>query len=310
MAPSISPEALLARLERVVGEENVSSDEPMSEHTTFEVGGPADLFVEPVTSEQICEVVEICREAGVDFRVIGRGSNLLVSDDGFRGVVICTAGALDNAGVDGRTMRCDAGVSLADAAEMACELGLSGLEFASGIPGTVGGAVFMNAGAYDGQIADVIGEARVLDPETGEIFDLSAKELELGYRTSKVRRDGLVCLWATFNLKPGEMENIRATIDDLTARREEKQPLEMPSAGSTFKRPEGYFAGKLISDAGLRGCKVGGAQVSEKHAGFVVNAGGATAADILNLIRHVQDEVRSQFGVELEPEVQMMGRFD
>ena len=298
--------SLKARLERIVGEENVLTDEPMSEHTTFEVGGPADLFVTPVTADQLIDVMRECREAKAQTFVMGNGSNLLVSDAGFRGVVVCTAGALDNATVDGKTMRCEAGVSLRDASEMAYELGFSGLEFACGIPGSVGGAVFMNAGAYGGQMADVIESVHALCPDGSEI-DIPIAELEAGYRTTRVRTEGLVVLWATFRLDPADAETIRATMDDLTAQREEKQPLEMPSAGSTFKRPEGYFAGKLISDAGLRGCKVGGAQVSEKHCGFVVNAGGATAADICGLIAHVQDEVERQFGVRLEPEVQMLG---
>lgn len=297
---------MIARLTRIVGEENVLIDEPMSRHTTFEVGGPADIFVTPVTCEQVVAVLGTCADAGVPCFVMGNGSNLLVADEGFRGVVLCTAGALDNAGVDGWTMRCEAGVSLKDASEMAYELGLSGLEFACGIPGSVGGACFMNAGAYGGQMADVLESVHVVSPE-GVEQDIPVGELEAGYRTTRVRTDGLVVLWATFKLVPGDPDRIRATMDDLTARREEKQPLDMPSAGSTFKRPEGYFAGKLIQDAGLRGARVGGAQVSEKHCGFVVNAGGATASDIRALIHHVQSEVERQFGVKLEPEVRMLG---
>lgn len=297
---------LVARLVRIVGEENIATDEPMSRHTTFEVGGPADVFVTPVTAEQLVDVLATCREAGAPVFVMGNGSNLLVADEGYRGVVVCTAGALDNAGVDGRTMRCEAGVSLKDASEMACELGLSGLEFACGIPGSVGGACFMNAGAYGGQMADVLESVHVV-AQDGTERDIPVAELEAGYRTTRVRTEDLVVLWATFALAPGETERIRATMDDLTARREEKQPLDMPSAGSTFKRPEGYFAGKLIQDAGLRGARVGGAQVSEKHCGFVVNAGGATASDVRALIHHVQTEVERQFGVRLEPEVRMLG---
>ena len=297
---------LRTRLERIVGEENVLADEPMSEHTTLEVGGPADLFVTPVTAGQAVDVMGECRAAGVPAFVVGNGSNLLVSDDGYRGVVVCTAGSLDNATVDGRTMRCEAGVSLADASEMACELGLSGLEFACGIPGSVGGAAYMNAGAYGGQMADVIESVHVLSPDGAEL-DIPVDELGAGYRTTRVRTDGLVVLWVTFRLDHGDADDIRAMMDDLTAQREAKQPLEMPSAGSTFKRPEGHFAGKLISDAGLRGCRIGGAQVSEKHCGFVVNADGATAADVRALIAHVQDEVERQFGVRLEPEVQILG---
>jgi UDP-N-acetylmuramate dehydrogenase len=303
--PAIDRQSLVPRIVRIVGEENVALDEPMSEHTTFQVGGPSDLFVTPVTSDQVRDVLEVCQDAGAPVFVMGNGSNLLVADEGYRGVVVCTAGALDNAHVDGHTIRCEAGVSLSDASEMACELGLSGLEFACGIPGTVGGAVFMNAGAYGSETANVLREARVLTPELAE-RTLSADELAFGYRTSRVRTDGLICLSATFDLDPGDPEEIRATMDDLMERRREKQPLDMPSAGSTFKRPEGHFAGKLISDAGLKGCRIGGAMVSEKHAGFVVNDGTATAADIRALIAHVQDEVERQFGVRLEPEVRML----
>jgi UDP-N-acetylmuramate dehydrogenase len=303
--PPVDRESLVPRIVRITGEENVALDEPMSEHTTFEIGGPADLFVTPVTSDQVHDVLEVCRDAGAPVFVMGNGSNLLVADEGYRGVVVCTAGALDNAHVDGRTIRCEAGVSLSDASEMACELGLSGLEFACGIPGSVGGAVFMNAGAYGSEIAAVLREARVLTPDLDE-RTLSGEELEFGYRKSRVRTDGLICLAATFDLVPGEPDEIRATMDELQERRREKQPLDMPSAGSTFKRPEGHFAGKLISDAGLKGFSIGGAMVSEKHAGFVVNTGGATASDVRELIAHVQDEVERQFGVRLEPEVQML----
>ena len=203
-------------------------------------------------------------------------------------------------------MTCEAGVSLKEAAEMACELGLTGLEFACGIPGTVGGACFMNAGAYNGCIADVLESVRVITPE-GDIKQLSCDELDFGYRQSRIRAEGLIVMEATFALHHGDPEQIRAKMDDLTARREEKQPLDMPSAGSTFKRPESHFAGKLISDAGLQGYQVGGAAVSTKHAGFVVNLGGATSADVHAVIEHVQDEVERQFGVRMEPEVRFLG---
>lgn len=297
------------RLKDVVGEENVLLDEPMSEHTTFEIGGPADLFVIPETPEQAVDVIAACREAGEPFFVLGRGSDLLVSDEGYRGTIIAMADALDDVEVDGTHMTCQAGVTLVDAAEMACTLGLTGLEFACGIPGTVGGAVFMNAGAYDGETKDVLESVRALDPATGEVIDIDADDMQMGYRTSRVRTEGLLVLSATFALEEGDDSQIRATMEDLTERRESKQPLDMPSAGSTFKRPEGYFAGKLITDAGLRGCRIGGAQVSEKHAGFVVNAGGATAEDVCGLIHHVQAEVERQFGVRLEPEVRFLGEF-
>ena len=301
----VTPE-LLERLASIVGAECVFVDEPMSEHTTFEIGGPADVYVVPDTCDRTRVVIETVRAAGVPLFVLGRGSDLLVSDEGYRGVVLAVGDGITDLTVEGENLVCEAGVTLADAAEMACALGLSGLEFACGIPGTVGGAVFMNAGAYGGQIADVLVSIRALTPD-GERVELGVDELAMGYRTSRVKTDGLIVLSATFELEKADEEGIRARMDDLTRQREEKQPLELPSAGSTFKRPEGYFAGKLIMDAGLKGYQVGGAAVSEKHAGFVVNVGGATAADVHAVIEHVQAEVLRQFGVALEPEVLFLG---
>lgn len=299
-------EPLEWRLRAIVGEDNVLVDEPMSEHTTFKVGGPADLYVIPEDAGEVREVLRACDEAGVDRFVLGRGSDLLVSDEGYRGVIVAVADGLTGVAVDGTEITCQAGVDLREASEMACELGLSGLEFACGIPGSVGGACFMNAGAYGGCIADVLKCVRVVTPD-GSVDTIDAADLDLGYRRSRVASDGLVVLSATFDLEKGDPEKIRATMDDLTRQREEKQPLELPSAGSTFKRPEGYFAGKLIMDAGLQGYRVGGAEVSRKHAGFVVNVGGATAADVHAVIEHVQDEVERQFGVRLQPEVRFLG---
>ena len=299
-------EPLEWRLRAIVGEENVLVDEPMSAHTTFEVGGPADLYVIPESFDELRDVLLACDEAGVERFVLGRGSDLLVSDEGCRGVIVAVGDGLVGVSVDGTEMTCQAGVDLREASEMACELGLSGLEFACGIPGSVGGACFMNAGAYGGCIADVLKCVRVLMPD-GSVDVVDACDLELGYRKSRVASDGLVVLSATFDLEKGDPEKIRATMDDLTRQREEKQPLELPSAGSTFKRPEGYFAGTLIMDAGLQGYRVGGAEVSRKHAGFVVNVGDATAADVHAVIEHVQDEVERQFGVRLQPEVRFLG---
>jgi UDP-N-acetylmuramate dehydrogenase len=293
------------KLRSIVGEDNVLEGEPMSGHTTFKIGGPADLFVIPEDPEEVRDVVAACREAGEPYFVLGRGSDLLVSDDGYRGVIIAIADGLVNVSVDDEVMTCQAGVSLREASEMACELGLTGLEFACGIPGSVGGACFMNAGAYDGCIADVLASVRALMPD-GSICDIDADDLQMGYRTSRVRTEGLVVLSASFKLHEGDPEAIREKMDDLTQRRESKQPLELPSAGSTFKRPEGHFAGKLISDAGLQGYRMGGAEVSTKHAGFVVNVDNATAADVHAVIEHVQDEVERQFGVRLEPEVRFL----
>lgn len=299
-------EPLAWRLRAIVGEENVLENEPMSAHTTFRVGGPADLYVIPEDFDEVRDVLRACDEADVDRFVLGRGSDLLVSDDGYRGVIVAVADGLTGVSVDGTEMTCQAGVDLREASEMACELGLSGLEFACGIPGSVGGACFMNAGAYDGCVADVLKCVRVLRPD-GSFETIDVADLNLGYRRSRVATDGLVVLSATFALQRGDGERIRAKMDDLTARREEKQPLELPSAGSTFKRPEGHFAGKLIMDAGLQGYQVGGAAVSKKHAGFVVNVDDATAADVHAVIEHVQDEVERQFDVRLEPEVRFLG---
>ena len=294
------------RLRAIVGEENVSQMEPMSEHTTFRIGGPADLYVVPDDVEEVADVIAACREEHVPYFVLGCGSDLLVSDDGYRGVIVALADGLTNVSVDGEEMTCQAGVTLKEASEMACELGLSGLEFACGIPGSVGGACFMNAGAYGGCTADVLESVRALMPD-GSVQTIPADELNLGYRQSRVKDDGLVVLSATFSLREDDPENIRARMDDFTRRREEKQPLELASAGSTFKRPEGFFAGKLITDAGLKGYQVGDAAVSKKHAGFVVNLGNASAADVHAVIEHVQDEVDRQFGVRLEPEVRFLG---
>lgn len=299
-------ELLAQRLRAIVGESNVLVDEPMSGHTTFEVGGPADVFVTPCSFDEVREVLLACDEAGAERFVLGRGSDLLVSDAGYRGVIVSLSEGLTGVSVDGCEVTFQAGVDLREASKTACELGLSGLEFACGIPGSVGGACFMNAGAYGGCVADVLARVCVLTPG-GEQRTLDVDELDLGYRQSRVANEGLVVLSATFSLQSGDTEKIRATMDDLMRRREEKQPLELASAGSTFKRPEGYFAGKLIMDAGLMGYRVGGAAVSEKHAGFVVNLGGATAADVHAVIEHVQAEVERQFGVRLEPEVRFLG---
>ena len=294
------------RLRSIVGDDNVALDEPMSKHTSFRIGGPADLFVTPDDIDELRDVIAACRAAGVPHFVLGCGSDLLVADEGYRGVIVSCTKGLVNVAIDGETMACQAGVPLREASEMACELGLSGLEFACGIPGSVGGACFMNAGAYGGCVADVLESVRCLMPD-GTQQSLPVEELALGYRASRVRDEGLVVLSATFRLHEGDQDDIRARMDDFTQRRRKKQPLELPSAGSTFKRPEGHFAGKLITDAGLKGYAHGGAGVSTKHAGFVVNNGGATAADVHAVIRHVQDEVERQFGVRLEPELRFLG---
>ena len=292
-------------LKNIYLENEIMIDENMSDHIYFKVGGKADILLTPSTIEQLAETVKICKENSIPYYIIGNGSNLLVKDGGIRGIVIDLT-RLNKIQSKGNFIKAEAGVLLKDVSDRAVENSLTGFEFACGIPGSVGGAVFMNAGAYDGEIKNVILEAEVLDAD-GNIIVLNRDELELGYRTSKVMKENFIVVSAIFQLELGDKEKIEARVNELTAKREEKQPLEYPSAGSTFKRPEGYFAGKLIQDAGLKGYSIGGAAVSEKHSGFVINKGGATAKDILDLIKHIQDEVLDQFGVELHPEVRILG---
>ena len=282
--------------------------EPMKNHTTFRIGGPADILALPKTPEEVEKVVRFCNEHAQPYYVIGNGSNLLVSDEGYRGLVLQLYRNFNDIQVNGETITVQSGAMLAAVARMAYQNHLTGLEFASGIPGTIGGAVVMNAGAYGGEIKDVLREVTVLTKE-GEVRTVPADDLELGYRTSVIPKNGWIVLGAVLQLKKGDPEQIRARMDELKEQRITKQPLDLPSAGSTFKRPEGYFAGKLIMDAGLRGFTVGGAQVSEKHCGFVVNRGGATAADVWTLICEVKRRVKEMSGVELEPEVKLLGRF-
>ena len=291
-----------------LGSDNVYRNEPMKKHTTFRIGGPADYYLCPHSAKEIQKVVEICREEKLPYFILGNGSNLLVSDQGYRGVVIQLWKNVSDIRVEGCLIHAKAGASLAKIAAEALEEGLTGMEFAAGIPGTLGGAVVMNAGAYGGEMKDILKEVLVMDQQ-GRIFTLEKKDLKLGYRTSAVKEKGYIVLAAVLELWPGDREEIRKLMEDLKQKRVEKQPLDLPSAGSTFKRPEGYFAGKLIMDAGLRGFSVGGAQVSEKHCGFVVNTGGASASDVLTLIREVQKRVREKFGVELETEVKFLGEF-
>ena len=280
-------------------------NEPMSRHTTFRVGGPADLVFLPESGEQVAAALKAAQSAGVPAYVIGNGSNLLVKDGGIRGLVIVLGEGMSAVSREGNTITAQAGASLARVAAFAQSEGLSGLEFASGIPGTLGGGCAMNAGAYGGQLSDCLVHAQVL--MGGEARTLSAAEMEMGYRTTRPLREGGVVLSARFALTADDPGAIGARMKELNARRRDKQPLNYPSAGSTFKRPEGHFAGALIEGAGLKGRSVGGAQVSEKHAGFIINTGNGTAADILGLIRLVQDEVRDKYGVELETEVRIIG---
>lgn len=290
------------RLAAIVGEDGVRSDHPLSSVTTFGIGGPAQWLVEPATEDELIEVIAVCGHTGIPFRVMGLGSNILVSDEGVSGVVIRLADRFSRVTVSDDRIITQAGASNEDVARMAWEAGLSGYEFASGIPGTIGGAAIMNAGAYDGEFKDVAESVRCLDP-TGKLLDISAEDAQWGYRTSRMQRDGFIIVGATLRLHPDARDAIRDRMDDLRERRMSKQPLEMPSAGSTFKRPEGYYAGKLIQDAGMQGASIGGAQVSEKHAGFVINRDGATCADVRELIALIQERVFEMSGVALEPEV-------
>ena len=282
--------------------------EPMKNHTTFRIGGPADALALPKTPEEVAEVVRFCHEHAQPYYVLGNGSNLLVSDEGYRGLVLQLYRNFNDIQVNGETITVQSGAMLAAVARTAYQTGLTGLEFASGIPGTIGGAVVMNAGAYGGEMKNVLKEVTVLTKE-GEVLVIPAKALELGYRTSVIPKNGWIVLGAVLQLKKGDQEHILARMEELKEQRITKQPLDLPSAGSTVKRPEGYFAGKLIMDAGLRGFTVGGAQVSEKHCGFVVNRGNATAADVWELICEVKRRVKEMTGVELEPEVKLLGDF-
>lgn len=291
-----------------LGEEQVLFEEPMKRHTTFRIGGPAEVFVMPRTIEEIQKTLEICRREKLSYFILGNGSNLLVSDQGYKGVIIQMDRNMEQITVEGTEIRAAAGALLSSIAVAARRASLAGFEFAGGIPGTLGGAVVMNAGAYGGEMKDVLKEVTVMT-EQGEIMTIPAEKLEMGYRTSLVKKAGYLVLEAVISLKAGDVEEIKAIMKDLTEKRVSKQPLEYPSAGSTFKRPEGYFAGKLIMDAGLRGYQVGGAQVSEKHCGFVINKGNATAADVCGLMKDVQEKVQEQFGVTLEPEVKFLGEF-
>lgn len=293
---------------QVLDKKQIKVDEPMKNHVTFRVGGPADFFVMPENGEELERVLKQCVKHEMPYYIIGNGSNLLVSDQGYRGVVIQLFRQLSHIQCEGNVIRAQAGALLSAVANRALEEGLTGFEFAAGIPGTLGGACVMNAGAYGGEMKDVLKTVTVLTRE-GEFLTLEKNELELGYRTSIIAKRDYIVLEAQIELQEGNPEQIKEVMDDLKDRRITKQPLEYPSAGSTFKRPEGYFAGKLIQDTGLQGFQVGGAQVSEKHCGFVINKDQATAADIAELIRQVQDRVEEKFGVRLETEVKRLGEF-
>lgn len=300
----MSAEALANFLES----ENIEyrQNEPMRAHTTFKIGGEADIFIIPASPAALISAVKKCTELEIPYFILGNGSNLLVSDGGIEGAVISLAG-INGISAEGEKITCGAGAMLSSVCLKALSLSLTGLEFAYGIPGTAGGALYMNAGAYGGQMADVIESAECLTA-SGEIKTLKKEDMRLGYRSSVFKKGGLIIISLTLALKKGDKAEIKAEMDELLNRRKQKQPLEYPSAGSTFKRPEGYFAGALIEKNGLKGLSVGGAQVSEKHAGFVINRGGATAADVKALIGKIQKKVFENDGVMLEPEVIFKGR--
>lgn len=297
----------LTELENIMAGSGIFMEEPMKKHTTFRVGGPADVLVQP-DETALAAVLALCRQYHVSYSFIGNGSNLLVGDKGIRGVVIEMTEPMGNIEVHGTRITAQAGAMLSKIANTAASNGLGGMEFAAGIPGSVGGAVVMNAGAYGGEMKDIIERVYVLD-ENGAQLELDRTALDLSYRHSCIPDKKYIVTKVVLELVARDEAEIRSKMKELNEKRAEKQPLQYPSAGSTFKRPEGYFAGKLIMDAGLRGYQVGGAQVSEKHCGFVINKGDATAADICQLMRDVSDKVRAQFGVVLEPEVKMIGEF-
>ena len=299
-------EAVIAALKGFVPEENIHLQEPMKLHTTFRVGGPADCLVSPESEEQLCKIRHYLNRVGIPSIILGNGSNILVSDKGYSGVILQVSDQMNRIRVEGDEIVAEAGALMSQVAKVAMENGLTGLEFASGIPGTIGGGVVMNAGAYGGEMCQVVTKVNVVD-QNGEVLELDNSTMEFGYRYSIIRNHPFVVTEVTFKLQKGDSKEIQEKMDDFTRRRREKQPLEYASAGSTFKRPEGYFAGELIMKAGLRGFRIGGAQVSEKHCGFVVNVGNATAADIMDVIHEVQAQVKEKFNVVLEPEVVFLG---
>ena len=293
-------------LEERLAPDSVCTDELMSRHTTFRIGGPASVFVTPKSEKDLVTAIEICRSQGAPYFILGNGSNLLVSDQGYDGVVVHIGSDLRDISVEGTEITAKTGAMLSQVAHAALAHGLTGMEFAAGIPGSLGGACMMNAGAYGGEMSQILVGVRALD-DKGQIVELAADQLELGYRHSIMMEKQYVVLGARIHLEKGNPEKIQAQMDDLKEKRIAKQPLEYPSAGSTFKRPEGAFAGKLIMDAGLRGFRIGDAMVSEKHCGFVVNAGKATAEDVCGVIPHVQQVVMEKYGKELEPEIRFLG---
>ena len=293
------------RLTEKISGSLVQEDAPMAKYTSFRAGGCADLLVQPQNTKELQDVLQILQEEECPHMVLGNGSNVLVKDGGYRGVIVKLGSGFDHVAVEGNTIRCGSGALLSAVAKAAADAGLTGMECLSGIPGSIGGAVFMNAGAYGGEMKDVLVECRHIDSD-GNLGSLKGDELGLAYRTSAYEHNGFIITTLVMKLKKGDKSEIKARMQELLQRRKDKQPLEFPSAGSTFKRPEGHFAGGLIEECGLKGCSVGGAQVSEKHAGFIINKGGATAQDVLDLIKYVQDRVFEEKGIHLEPEVRLI----
>lgn len=293
-------------IKKISGEQNVMIDEPMKKHSSFRVGGTVDILVTPRSIFQLRKILKFCKKENIPIFIMGNGSNLIVSDKGIRGVVVKIFDNLSEYSIEGNTMSVYSGALLSKISKVALKNELTGLEFAAGIPGTLGGAVAMNAGAYGGEMKDIVVKTKYMDLD-GETKVLDGEEHEFGYRTSYILKNSCIVLKSVLQLKRGKKQEIKALMDDLNKKRKEKQPLEMPSAGSVFKRPEGYFAGKLIEDCKLKGYRIGGAQVSEKHCGFIVNTGDATASDIQKLIKHIQKTVKTAHGIELQTEVRVIG---
>lgn len=301
-------QAIYDYIRQIVPQEDILQNEPLNKHTTFRVGGEAEVFIKISNKEQLIRLIPFLKKLEIDFFILGNGSNVLVSDKGYQGTIIQICGRMSDVTVTGNRITAQAGALMSKVAVAAMEHGLTGMEFASGIPGTIGGGIMMNAGAYGGEMEQITESVLIMD-EAGELMELNHDTMEFGYRTSVVKNRPYIVLEVKLVLQPGNEEEIRAKMSLLAAQRREKQPLEYPSAGSTFKRPEGHYAGKLIMDAGMRGFRIGGACVSEKHCGFVVNRGNATAADILEVIKEVQDRVYERFNVVLEREVICLGDF-
>lgn len=299
---------LINRLNSILGEKKVLINELMSNHTSFKIGGPADIMILPDSSDQIEEVMKYFVSSNIPYMVMGNGTNLLVSDKGIRGVVIKIYNNMESFSVDGEFIEFEAGMLISKASKIALQNSLTGLEFAEGIPGTIGGAVTMNAGAYIGEMSMVVDETQFID-SNGKIVTVKGKEHDFSYRTSIIQKTKGIVLKTRLKLQNGDRDKIKELMDDFNFKRRDKQPLEWPSAGSVFKRPKGHFVGKLIDDCGLRGYSIGGAKISDKHSGFIINTGNATCKDVLELIKHIQSTVKDKFSVDLEPELRIIGDF-